>query len=166
MLPRPTTAYPIRLPRGIDRSSRVERCPLRSALPVGAAEALILDGAVFEPAKFFNVFENLVDPVGNAVDTFLITEEEVVREPYRLVIRGPLRNRALVHIAQIERLGASPAQSRIVGGIEREQRTLVNRLVEKTVAWDSFQLEGRDKSRAGNIVRLFGIVLQHVSVRG
>ena len=128
--------------------------------------ALRLDGAVFQSSKFFNVLENLEDRVRNAIDVFLATKEQVMREPDCFVIRGTLRNRALVHLSQIERRGPSPAQSRKVRGIQREQRASVDRLVEKTIARNSLQLECRDEGGARNFFHLFGKIFQHISVGG
>src|ERR1700687_2048315 len=139
---------------------------MRLAFAVGAAHSLRSDGAVFESTKLLNVFEHLENPIAYAVDMGLAAEEQMMREPDRLVICGPLRNRTPIHGAQIERRGTSPAQGREIGGINREQRTLVNWLVEKTAAWGSFLLQSRDEGRTRNIIHLFRKILHDVAVRG
>ena len=72
---------------------------------------------MFETAKLFDVLENFPDGLGDAVDIFLSAKEKMMREPDSFVIGGALGCGAVIEVAQIERLGASPADSRIIGWI-------------------------------------------------
>src|SRR6267154_1928711 len=129
MLPRPTTAYPTRFvdaivqfPFSYVSFSALFFCKhtVGSAFAIGAAKPLIFNCPMIKSAEFFDVLEYFLDAIDDAVDIFLATKEEMMREPNRLVIGGTLGGRALVHVPQIERRRASPAQRRIVGWVERE----------------------------------------------
>src|SRR5579862_9999407 len=110
----------------------LSECRTCSAFPIGPALALRLDGGMLQPAHFFNVLQNFHDGIDDAVDIFLAAEKQMMREPYRLVIRGALGSRTLVHVAEVERLRAPPTESREVRRVKREEGTAIHRLVKKT----------------------------------
>src|SRR5580658_4367576 len=87
-----------------------------------------------------------------------------MREPHRLMVRSAICHRARIHIAQIKRLLAPPAQGREVLGLQGEQRALVNRLVEKPIARNAFQLQRTHKGRTRNVVRLVRKIFEHEAV--
>src|SRR6266478_4393329 len=125
MAPNPTTAYPT---------------GCMSALAVGAALPLRTDRGVVESAEFFDVLQDLENRVYDGVDFLLVAQEKIVREPDGLVVSCALGDGAAVHVAQIERLLAFPAQRGILRRVHRKQRAPIHRLVKKPVAWDAFQL--------------------------
>src|ERR1700679_2030906 len=119
---------------------------------------------MFEAAKLFDVVENFADGIDDAVDIFFSAKEKMMGEPDGFVIGGALGHGTLIHVAQIERLGASPTQSRIIGWIEREERAAIDGLVEESVAGDAFELQGGYEGGAGNVFHLLGVILHHVAV--
>jgi hypothetical protein len=95
---------------------------------------------------------DLVHGFHEGIDVAARAEKDLVRKPNRLAIGRFLRLRTAVHGLQIKRLRPSSAQRREVGRIEREQRTAINRLIEKTVARYPFRLQSRHKCCSGNLV--------------
>src|SRR5207247_10547057 len=121
--------------------------PRISALPRVTAESLSADSWVLEPAEFFDVLEGFENRIGNRVDILFVVQEEVVWEPDGLMVGRPFGGRAAVQVSQIERSRPVPAQRRILGRVYREQRALVNRLVEEPVAGNALQLQRRHQCR-------------------
>src|SRR6202522_1494016 len=82
------------------------------------------------------------------------------------MVSSAICHRARIHIAQIKRLLAPPAQGREILRLQREQRALVNRLVEKPIARNAFQLQRTHKGRTRNVVRLVREIFEHEAVGG
>src|ERR1700684_74235 len=99
---------------------------------------------MFEAAKLLDVVENFADGIDDAVDIFFSAKEKMMGEPDGFVIGGALGHGTLIHVAQIERLGASPTQSRIIGWIEREERAVIKGSGERAVAGGGFGGQGGD----------------------
>src|SRR5271170_6663792 len=114
---------------------------------------------MLQAAKFLNVVQNFQNGIHDGVDIFLAAEEEMMRKPDRFLIGCTFGNRALVLRAQVEGLGASPTEGRIICRIEREERAAVDGFVEEAVAGNPLQLKRRDKGRSRNVLCLLGKVL-------
>src|SRR5260221_1271816 len=137
-----------------------------SALPVGAALTLRADRGMFESAKLFDVIQGLENRVNDGVDFFLVTEEKIMREPDGFLVGGALGGRAAVHVSQIERFLAVPAQRGILRRVYREERAAIDGLVKKPVAGYTLELQRSHERGSRNVLHQLGEVFQHVRVWG
>src|ERR1700693_3126756 len=80
-----------------------------------------------------------------------------MRKPNCFVVGGTISLWARIHIPEIKRLFASPAQSWKIGWVERKERAFVNRFIKQAIAWNAFRLKCSHKLCARNI---FGLSLE------
>src|SRR2546425_4685428 len=140
--------------------------PLFDAGPFGAAHRLTFDGGVPEPAKLADVLADFLNRLHNIVHVSPAAKEDVVRQPDGLLVGRPLRDGAVIQFLQVKRCGAPPAQSREVIRVNREQRALINRLVEQAITRNAFRLERAQERRPGNPVEVLRKILEDVLVTG
>src|SRR6202162_5054523 len=87
-----------------------------------------------------------------------------MRKPNCFVVGGTISLLARIHIPEIKRLFASPAQSWKIRGVEREERAFVNRFIKQAIAWNAFRLQRSYKLSPRDVFCLVLEIFEHITI--